>query len=231
MDIDLHCYLVFSPNALVYYGYVVPGGSAFSIPVQQDGLPRGWVLPRLVDLKSRNIRVDMGWYNTVGAKTWQRVAAVPEETGDGVYALEDHVIGALLSRGGAPGVMMLHVQQRGEMAQKHAAVYRNGRLVAAAGSDTLSGLAYKLDKSRYVQESSLLSSSPTEYCSMFLDQRFAGVGLHGSYLPRECITAIDEAIADGWKPPSRPLVMPARLLMQWFSEVWHPGPDHDDSTS
>ena len=222
MDLDLHCYLVFSPNALVYYGYVVPGGSDFSATVQGETLPRGWVLPQLADLQARKIRVDMSWYNAVGPKTWQRVVGVPEETVDGVYGLGDHVLGALLSRGGAPGVMMLHAQRRGEMEQTHATVYRNGRLVAAAGHDTMSGFAYKLEKGRYVQDQELAKNSPTMYCASFLDRRFDGADLYSDFLPGECLSAIDEAIENGWKPPSRPLVLPTRLLMQWFSEVWHP---------
>lgn len=204
MGFRLHGLLTVDRGAIALYERLIPGGSAWVVPVTGDGLPDAWVLPEpahVDDGLGNAATMAAGWFADEADAAWRAAAGVP--AGDApVDALDvvDLRLASLLSLAAPAGVVYLADSTFGGVLDlEYAAAFQAGVLRAAAGIRHGSpakdgatqdgataqdvGLAFELRDGAYA-EVKPAEISPIADCAAVLDQRFRGASLFDGYLPR-----------------------------------------------
>lgn len=216
MGFNLQGLLTVDPEPLALYERLLPGGSAWAVPVSGEGLPDAWVLPEpthIADGLGKTLSLPTDWYDD-GADAdaaWRAAAGIPAEAAPlSSLDLMDLRFASLFSLAAPAGVVYLgDTTFGGVLDTEYAAVCVAGRLRAASGvehgkpGDEDSGTAFVLRDGAYA-EVSPGSVSPIADCASVLDPRYGGAFLFDGYLPRSIHP-------DTPQPPGEPYTKPPAL--------------------
>ncbi|TDC50340.1 hypothetical protein E1281_22090 [Actinomadura sp. KC345] len=194
MGFNLQGLLTVDVEALALYERLLPGGSAWAVPVSGEGLPDAWVLPEpmhLTDGLGDAVALPGDWFDDAADADWQAAAGVPGDTAPlSSLDLTDLRFASLFSLAAPAGVVYLgDTTFGGVLDTEYAAVCVAGRLRAASGIDhgkpgrEDSGTAFVLRDGAYTAVPSD-SVSPIADCAAVLDPRYRGAFLFDGYLPR-----------------------------------------------
>ncbi|TDC84771.1 hypothetical protein [Actinomadura sp. 7K507] len=194
MGFNLQGLLTVDREALALYERLLPGGSAWVVPVTGEGLPDAWVLPEpthLADGLGDALALPADWFDEEADADWQAAAGVPDRPAPlSSLDLTDLRFASLFSLAAPAGVVYLgNTTFGGVLDTEYAAVCVAGRLRAASGidhgepGDKDSGTAFVLRDGAYaaVPHGSV---SPIADCAALLDPRYRGAFLFDGYLPR-----------------------------------------------
>lgn len=223
MGFRLHGLLTVDRSAIALYERLIPGGSAWVVPVSGEGLPDAWVLPEpahLDDGLGATATMASNWFSDETDAAWRTAAGVPAEDAP-VDALDvvDLRLASLLSLAAPSGVVYLGDSTFGGVLDlEYAAAFKAGVLRAAAGirhghPEKDDGLAFELRDGAYAQVKPA-EISPIADCAAVLSQRFRGASLFDGYLPRSVYPtspnppatvtsdafAADAATVEAWGP-------------------------------
>ncbi|MGP4029352.1 hypothetical protein [Actinomadura sp. 3N407] len=222
MGFNLQGLLTVDWEALALYERLLPGGSAWAVPVTGEGLPDAWVLPEpthLADGLGNALALPLDWYDDDTDAAWQAAAGVPAGAAPlSSLDLMDLRFASLFSLAAPAGVVYLgDTTFGGVLDTEYAAVCVAGRLRAASGiehgkpGDEESGTAFALRDGAYATVPTG-SVSPIADCTAVLDPRYRGAFLFDGYLPRSIHP-------DTPKPPGEPypepLTLDAVVVAEW----------------
>ncbi|MGQ4487900.1 hypothetical protein ACN6LM_005114 [Streptomyces sp. SAS_281] len=223
MGFHLNCVLTLDAHALPLYDLVIPGGSAYAPRTGDPALPEGWVLPAPWELAHAvsGLGYDPRGLTPPALDAWREAAGVPAMP-DPLDAFDDTelLLGSFLSLA-APVVVISDSTFGGELLHEYAAAFREGRLVAACGTDPDEGQAFRLDGGVF-RAADPTSVSPVTECAGQLHDGLRGADFFRGYLPRNA-NHEGRRHREPWAGPV-PYVRPGwRPHFPVLSRAWPPG--------
>ncbi|TDD83616.1 hypothetical protein E1293_14450 [Actinomadura darangshiensis] len=222
MGFNLQGLLTVDPEALALYERLLPGGSAWAVPVTGEGLPDAWVLPEpthLADGLGNALTLPPDWYDDGADAAWRAAAGAPDASAPlPSLDLTDMRFASLFSLAAPAGVVYMgDTTFGGTLDTEYAAVCVDGRLRAASGiehgkpGDEDPGSAFVLRDGSYATVPPD-SVSPIADCAAVLDPRYRGSFLFDGYLPRSLHPDTPQPPGE---PYPKPLILDEAVLAEW----------------